>query len=154
MSGTVSILPVEERHVQQIRAIEERCFPEEPWSEASLRLFLEPDRACAFVAEEEGTVLGYGGMLLAPDEGQVTNIAVLSEARRRGLGRALCKALMQEVEKRGLGQLSLEVRASNEAAIALYASLGFAVAGRRRGFYRRPAEDGLVMLWERPSDRT
>lgn len=131
-------------HLGEIAALEALCFSE-PWSEHALELLLGDD-ATGFVCLEEGHVLAYGGMLVVPYEGQITNVAVHSNARRKGLGRKIVEALVYEAEVRGLEQVALEVRASNEAAIALYKSLGFRVEGRRRGFYRHPTEDALVML--------
>ncbi len=150
----VRILPVEEKHLAAIHALETLCFPEEPWSESALHLLLEPVRACGLVAVRGDQILGYIGAVLAPDEVQITNVAVHPDARRMGIGRALCRTLMTHARAIGRAQISLEVRASNEAAVSLYASLGFCVAGRRRNFYRRPTEDGLVMLCELSSDRT
>ena len=98
------------------------------------------------VCVECDRVLAYGGMLWAPDEGQITNIAVASDARRQGLGRAVLIALIQEARERNCELISLEVRESNTAAIALYESAGFLIAGRRKRFYRAPVEDALVML--------
>ena len=82
------------------------------------------------------------------DEGQITNVATSEPYRRRGIGGALLHAMIREARRRGLLSLSLEVRASNTAAISLYERHGFSVAGRRRGFYTHPREDALVMIKE------
>lgn len=133
-----------ETHLASVAEIERLCFSE-PWSEDALRLLLT-DAAVGFVCEENGCALAYAGMLLTPFEGQVTNVAVHPQSRRRGLGRALTEAMIAEAEKRGLEQISLEVRVSNEPAIALYRSFGFYEAGKRTRFYRNPTEDAWVML--------
>ncbi len=133
-----------EEHLSEIAALETEVFSE-PWSENALRLLLTQD-AVGYVCVENGRILGYGGMLYAPGEGQITNIAVLPEARRRGVARKLLAALTADAAEHGAEQISLEVRASNEAAIALYEADGYTVAGRRRHFYRRPNEDALVMI--------
>ena len=124
--------------------LEALCFSE-PWSENALKLLTTSD-AVGFVCMEEGRAKAYGGMLYAPFEGQITNIAVAPDARRHGYGRAILDALIQDAEKKGLEQISLEVRESNEAAIALYRAFGFFVAGVRKNFYKHPTENGLVML--------
>ena len=79
------------------------------------------------------------------DEGYVTNIAVFPQYRRRGVATKLMKTLMKYAKDNEMSMLSLEVRPSNEAARKLYEDLGFSEEGRRKGFYRDPAEDGLIM---------
>ena len=135
---------IERAHLSQIAELEALCFSD-PWSEKSLELLLG-ELATGFVCVREGRVLAYGGMLIAPDEGQITNVAVHPDARRGGLGRAIVDALIEDAYARGLEQISLEVRESNHAAITLYERTGFAVAGKRKNFYRRPTEDALIML--------
>ena len=140
----MSVVRIAEEHLPAVAELERLCFGE-PWSERALRLLLGED-AVGYVCMESDRVVAYGGMMIAPFEGQVTNIAVHPEWRRRGLGRAATEALIAEARARELEQISLEVRASNEAAIALYRTLGFYEAGRRKHFYRNPAEDAIVML--------
>ena len=133
-----------------VAEIERLCFAE-PWSEKALELLLT-EAALGMVAVEEGEVLAYGGMLLAPGEGQITNIATHPTARRRGAARQVLETLLAEAWSRDCEQVSLEVRASNLPAIALYETAGFTVAGRRRNFYRAPTEDALVMLRAIPAE--
>ena len=124
--------------------IESRCFSE-PWSENALA-YLLGSNTVAFAALCGGELIGYGGMVIALDEGQITNIAVHPTHRRLGAGRAILSALSKEAKKRGLKQISLEVRPSNTAAVSLYEQHGFSIAGRRKNFYKKPCEDALVML--------
>lgn len=138
------IEPIAAEHLRGVARLEELCFAQ-PWSERSLELLLT-DAATGFVCLLDGHVVAYGGMLLAPDEGQITNIAVDPDHRRRGLGVLLMDRLEAEAKARGLLQIALEVRVSNEAAITLYKRTGYAVAGRRPNFYTSPREDALVML--------
>ena len=133
-----------EAHLGGAAELELLCFTE-PWSENALRLLLSED-AVGFICEADGKVVAYGGMLIAVDEGQVTNVAVHPAHRRQGLGRRIVEAFVKEARRRGLVQISLEVRASNIAAIRLYEEMGFRTAGVRKRFYRNPAEDALVML--------
>lgn len=140
----MSTVRIERAHLSQIAELEALCFSE-PWSEKSLELLLG-ESATGFVCVSEERVLAYGGMLIAPDEGQITNVAVHPDARREGLGRSVVDALIEEARARGLEQVSLEVRVSNLAAIALYERAGFTVEGKRKNFYRRPTEDALIML--------
>lgn len=141
-------------HLAGAALLEALCFSE-PWSEKSLEMLLaEPGVGFAVIDRTSGQVQAYGGMLCVGTEGQVTNIAVDPDCRRRGHGRAVTAALLGEAAARGLEQVTLEVRASNEAAIALYQQLGFAAVGRRPHFYRRPTEDAVLMTLNLPTDQT
>ena len=132
-------------HLGDVAELEQLCFCE-PWSVDALQLLLG-DMAIGYVVERDGRAVAYAGMMIVPGEGQVTNVAVHPDARRRGYGRMLTEALCREARERELEQISLEVRESNASAIALYQSIGFYEAGRRRRFYRNPTEDAVVMLW-------
>lgn len=126
--------------------LEARCFSQ-PWSEKSLELLLG-ERGVGFAVLFEGRVAAYGGMITVLDEGQITNIAVAPEYRRRGLGREILRALENHALKNGISLLSLEVRASNAAARSLYASQGWSEVGVRKNFYKLPAEDAVIMTKE------
>lgn len=133
-------------HLGAVAALERECFSE-PWSEQALQWLLS-DEAIGFVCLQGDCVVAYGGMLWAPGEGQITNIATAVAARRCGCGRAVLHALIEAAKERaGCESIALEVRASNTAAIALYEAEGFSVLGRRKGFYRHPVEDALVMAF-------
>ena len=123
--------------------IEERCFAE-PWSANSL-LMLTGTNAFGIVCEIDGTVAAYGGMICVLDEGQITNIATLPEFRRRGLARKVLLSMLDEARARELAFVTLEVRESNAAAIALYEQLGFVKLGKRPNFYRKPTEAAVIM---------
>ena len=132
-------------HLSDVAELERLCFAE-PWSESSLAL-LTREGGVAFVVCEQDRAIAYGGMMTVLDEGQITNVAVHPDARRRGYGYMITEALVAYAKECGLSSISLEVRESNEAAIALYRACGFDVCGRRRGFYRKPVEDALIMVW-------
>ena len=132
-------------HLSDVAELEKLCFAE-PWSESSLSL-LTREGGVAFVVCEEGRAVAYGGMMTVLDEGQITNVAVHPDCRRRGYGRVIAEALVVYAKDNGLVSISLEVRESNEAAISLYRACGFEICGRRRGFYRKPVEDALIMVW-------
>ena len=134
-----------EEHLDGVFAIETACFSE-PWSRKSLELLCS-DGGFGVIAVEDGVVAAYGGMTCVLDEGAITNIAVLPGFRRRGLGRAIVDALKSEACKRGICVVFLEVRESNEGAIALYLSEGFSECGKRKGFYRHPTEDAIQMVY-------
>jgi ribosomal-protein-alanine N-acetyltransferase len=134
----------------------ERAIAEAPhWAEAEYAAMVGVDKAdsavrrCFFVAEAEGRLLGFVvGKVIGSDAESVAeleSVAVEAAARRGGVGKALCAAVADWCRGQGVGALELEVRAGSGGAIALYAGLGFVVAGRRVGYYRTPAEDALLM---------
>ena len=137
------ITAMEERHIEALAEIERLCF-HAPWSAQALREELGQQSNLFLVAEQEG-VLGYVGCQTVLDEGYITNVAVHPTARRRGVAQALLAELEQQARQRGLSFITLEVRASNAAAIALYTQAGYEPVGVRRGFYRDPAEDAVLM---------
>lgn len=139
-----------------VAAIEAECFSD-PWSADAFASSLALPQACFYLAEEVGgdgpeegiagaaKLLGYVVALTVGDEGEVANLAVAPAARRRGLGGVLLDRFVAESERAGVRVLFLEVRESNVAARRLYESRGFAQVGRRRGYYRTPDEDALVL---------
>ena len=131
---------MEERHIEGIAAVEKACF-RHPWSADGLRE--ELGRGLFLAAVEGEAVVGYVGCQTVLDEGYITNVAVLPSCRRRGIAEALLRELLRQAE--GLAFVTLGVRASNRPAAALYEKLGFARVGVRKGFYRDPAEDAVLM---------
>ena len=105
-------------------------------------------KASFIVAEDgEGGVLGYAGLQVVLDEGYIDNIAVEEAARRHGVGDALLDVFCRFGQAH-LSFLTLEVRASNAPAIALYRKHGFQEAGRRKNYYQQPREDAIIMTRE------
>ena len=134
-------------HIPQIAALEKTCFSH-PWSEELLRQALWNEAAAIVVAEgEDGTVLGYAGVSTVLDEGYIDNVAVDPRFRRQGVADELVAALAR-FGRAKLAFLTLEVRASNAPAIALYAKHGFQQAGRRKHYYDDPREDAIIMTLE------
>ena len=136
-------------HVAQIAQLEKICFSD-PWSERSIASELDNKLAFWLVATEGDTVAGYIGSQTVMDETDMMNVAVHPGFRRRGIAQALVLALVEELKKLESHCLTLEVRASNDPAIALYEKLGFAQIGRRKNYYRNPREDALILRkeWE------
>lgn len=131
-------------HIGQIAALERECFST-PWSEAMLTEVLFDSQASFIVAEsEDGGVLGYAGLQVVLDEGYIDNIAVEPNARRHGVADELLDVFCRFGEA-NLAFLTLEVRASNAPAIALYRKHGFEEAGRRKNYYTKPTEDAVIM---------
>ena len=94
---------------------------------------------------DSGKVLGYAGVLVMADEGYITNVAVFPEYRRHGIGAAIIEVFMNFARGNDLAFLTLEVRPSNTAAIALYEGFGFEEVGRRKNYYDLPKEDALIL---------
>ena len=142
----MTVAEMEERHLAALAEIERACF-HAPWSEQMLRE--ELGRGIFLVAEQAGETVGYVGCQTVLDEGYITNVAVDPACRRQGIARALIDALQSRAAAAGLAFVTLEVRASNAAAIALYEKVGFVPVGTRRNFYTAPTEDAVLMTWSR-----
>ena len=136
-------------HVAPIAQLEKVCFSD-PWSEKSIASELENELALWLVAEEDGQVCGYVGSQTVLGETDMMNVAVSPEFRRKGIAEALVNALVEALKEQGSHCLTLEVRASNSPARALYEKLGFSRIGTRKNYYRNPKEDGLILRkeWE------
>ena len=138
----MTVVPMEERHLAALEEIEKACF-HAPWSTDMLRE--ELGKGIFLVAEQDGAAVGYVGCQTVLDEGYITNVAVSPGCRRQGIGRALVRALASHARGQGLTFVTLEARASNAPAIALYESAGFRRVGVRRNFYTAPVEDAVLM---------
>lgn len=137
-------------HIPQVAQLEKTCFGAAAWSEKSVASELENPLSLWIVAEEDGRVLGYVGSQTVLDETDMMNVAVDPDFRGQGIATGLIADLIGALKERGSRCLTLEVRASNEAAIALYRSLSFEQIGLRKSYYRNPREDALLMRkeWE------
>ncbi len=144
----ISIVPMTSEHLDAVAALERLCFPN-PWSRAMFAEELDNALSAYLVAlDEAGTVVGYAGLQVILDEGTILNIAVHPDARRRGIASQLLQVFLNFAEGNHLAFLTLEVRASNYDAIALYGSRGFREVGRRKNYYEHPREDALIMTKE------
>ncbi len=133
-----------EHHLASILEIEQESHGA-PWSERGFRNELDHPYGRFWVAIEEGSIVGYGGIWLVIDEAHVTTVTVHSNHRRKGIGRKLCIQLLEEAKELGMTCSTLEVRAGNTAAIELYLRLGFSQSGLRRKYYPDNDEDAVVM---------
>ena len=135
--------------IQRVAELEQLCNPL-PWSEASLRPFIEPTavlpRRMGRVAEEaEFSVAGYACALFSGEEGEILIMGVDPLLRRKGVGRHLLSHFFLELQVQGARTLFLELRISNIIALTLYQSLGFRETGVRKGYYTDSKEDALQM---------
>ena len=135
---------LEERHLSEVLEIENRTNGA-PWSERSFRHEIDHQHGIFKVALLEGRVIGYGGIWLVIDEAHVTTLSVASEARRQGIGLRLMEELLANAKDAGMACSTLEVRAGNEPAIALYEKLGYQSVARRKKYYPDNHEDAVVM---------
>ena len=141
------ILPMNETHVSAVAELEKLCFSA-PWSERSIASELTNEYSLWLVEERDGVAVAYVGSQSCPPEADVMNVAVAPAFRRQGIGEGLMVALMDALRDKGMESLTLEVRASNSSAIALYDRLGFTEVGRRPNYYTDPGEDALIMRKE------
>ena len=143
---SVKIVPMTADHLEELEKLERICFSR-PWSRKMLAEELENQCAAFLVAEDSvsGRVLGYAGLMVVADEGYITNVAVFPEYRRQGIAAQILQVFVQFAEANRLAFLTLEVRPSNAAAIALYEGFGFEEVGRRKNYYDLPKEDALIL---------
>ncbi|MEU4775970.1 ribosomal protein S18-alanine N-acetyltransferase [Micromonospora sp. NPDC023644] len=133
-------------HVDEVLPIEADLFGAEQWSAAMFWNELANGHFYLVAADDDGAVLGYAGLAVAPpDEAWVQNVAVRRDAQRRGVGRLLLEALLAEAARLGARSTLLEVAADNAPAQKLYAAYGFEPIGVRRGYYQPSNTDALVM---------
>jgi ribosomal-protein-alanine N-acetyltransferase len=124
--------------------LERRCFSD-PWSAEGFREVLATPVCFGLVAAMGKDLQGYFLARLVAGEGEVLNLAVDPDHRRRGVGRTLLEAGLRELQLRGGREVFLEVRESNAGARAMYLARGFRVVGARQRYYRQPVEDALVL---------
>lgn len=125
--------------------LEHRCFSN-PWAREALEGELARTWARLFVIEADGgAIAGFVNFWLVADEVQVLNVAVEPSLRRRGLARALMKAVTETARAQRATAVTLEVRPTNAAAVTLYQTMGFTISGRRPRYYD-DGEDALLMV--------
>lgn len=133
--------------VPAVAELERKCFSD-PWSERSVAAELENPLSLWLVALLGRTVVGYVGSQSVMEQADMMNIAVNPDYRRRGIAESLIERLVAELNDKQVSSLTLEVRASNAPAIALYRKLGFSQVGKRPNYYRNPREDALILRKE------
>ena len=141
----LEIVPMRRRHLRGVLRIEVQSYPK-PWT---LGLYLSElalgSLRCYLVARRAGEVVGYGGVMYLGQDAHVTTLAVAPEFQRHGIGGRVLLQLARAAIAHGAENLTLEVRVSNDAAIALYRRFGFVPAGVRKNYYAEVKEDAIVM---------
>lgn len=130
--------------LDQVMEIEQDLFSI-PWTKEGFFTFLTRDDAMFLVVEEKEKILGYCGLLMVLDEGDITNVAVCRDRQREGIGHFLMDSLIRLSAERGIHTIHLEVRESNETAIRLYERMGFTKDGIRKNYYTDPVEHAILM---------
>ena len=144
----VRVVPMTADHLDEVAELERICFSV-PWSRNMLAEELDNLLSAFLVAlDDNDRVVGYAGVQVILDEGYITNVAVRPECRRQGIAAKLLQVFLDFARANQLAFLTLEVRASNYDAIALYGSRGFRSVGRRKNYYEHPKEDAIIMTLE------
>jgi ribosomal-protein-alanine acetyltransferase len=144
MAVRCQIRPATPADAPRLAALERICFSD-PWSPAGLRDLIAAPQSIALVALTGNAIVGYAMARHAADSGEILNLAVDPDHRRKGIAAHLIDALLEGLRARDVREVYLEVRESNGPARALYRDKGFTVAGMRRAYYRYPTEDALVL---------
>ena len=128
-----------------VERVEKACFSI-PWSREAFWKEASNENTLYLLALDGKRVVGYAGCWISYEEAQITNVAVLPEYRGKGIGTRLFGAVIDAVKAKGVTAMTLEVRPSNEPALALYDRYGFKAAGRRPHYYQDDGEDAIIML--------
>ena len=142
--GGARIRPMTHTDVPAVCRVGARAFPD-AWIASDYDDELGQPTSRSWVLIAAGDIVAYLVAWRVIDELQILHIAVDPRAQRRGLGRRLLEGVLDEQRRDGMVLATLEVRASNAAAIGLYESTGFVRVGRRKGYYRNNGEDALLM---------
>lgn len=148
----LQIRPLKIEDVPVLAQIEREIFTQ-PWSERSFEELLHYNYKLYFVAESDGIPIGCAGLSILGSEGDIDKVMVREERRGQGVAYQMLQCLLNEAEKCGVTEFTLEVRTGNRAAICLYEKLGFVPEGIRPKFYDKPVEDALIMWRRLPPNR-
>jgi ribosomal-protein-alanine N-acetyltransferase len=148
VAGSVALAPLRWWDLEEVQAIEQDLFGPDAWRPAQFwaELARVPESRWYVTARSDGAIVGYAGLFLVPHEADVQTIAVARAHQGRGLGAVLLEALAGRARAAGVSLLHLEVRADNDAALALYRRAGFEPDGRRRDYYGRGRDAVLMSL--------
>lgn len=135
---------ISENDIEAIASLEAGIFSD-PWSVKSIKETYENKSALILGAYQEEALIGYVIFYYVLDEGEIARIAVSPSCRRRGVAYQIFKELLQFCNQKEIERILLDVRISNEAAIAFYRKSGFSEDGIRKNFYDNPKEHALLM---------
>lgn len=135
----LTLAPMVVADVDEVHALEQSVFPH-PWSRANFVDSLASGYDAWVLREEGGTLAGYFVLMFAVDEAHLLDVALSASHQRAGLGRYLLDCATARARQMGMESMLLEVRPTNERALAVYRAYGFVEIGRRKGYY--PAHEG------------
>lgn len=143
---SVELRRATESDLPAVTEMERACYSD-PWPATAFASLPENKRVFFTVAEAGAArrIVGYAVAWYVMDEGELANLAVARSHRGQGVGSALLDATLRDAMGRGISQFYLEVRESNVRARRLYESRGFLEVTRRKGYYRSPVEDALIL---------
>lgn len=133
--------------LEQVMKIENENFSR-PWTETGFFTFLIRQDTLFLIAAEGEEILGYCGVVMVQDEGDITNVSVKKDRQNHGTGKLLVQELIRITNEMGVSRLFLEVRESNERAIHVYEKAGFVKNGLRKNYYEDPVEHAVLMMHE------
>lgn len=145
--GMIEIRLMQKDDIPQIAQLEKETFSL-PWNQKALEESFLKETYLFIAASFQKQVIGYIGMYIVLEEGNITNIIVSKKYRRNKIAARMLTDLFLEAKKRGVSRITLEVRKSNEGAIRLYENAGFNQTGVRRNYYEKPEEDAIIMWKE------
>lgn len=141
----LEIIEMKEEHIDDVLAVEEICF-HIPWTRADFQREVNDNKMAIYrVAVVNGKIVGYAGMWHVVNEGQITNVAVLPEYRRYGIGKAIMEEFIKIAQDYEMIGITLEVKISNLPAQKLYTKFGFKPEGFRKNYYKDTNEDAIIM---------
>lgn len=143
----IEIISMTYEDIDDVVIIENESFSV-PWSHRGFEDSLNSKYAKFFVAKFEEKIVGYIGLYLVGDAGDITNVAVSSQYRRKGIAGRLIEKVIMYAKENNISCINLEVRPSNTSAISLYTKYDFKEIGMRKNFYTKPTEDALLMQRE------
>jgi [ribosomal protein S18]-alanine N-acetyltransferase len=151
IADRIAVVPMRARHLRGVVTIEQQTSPR-PWSKELFASELKQAASRGVVAvRPNATVVGFGCLLSTGYEAHITNLATDPALRHRGIATMVMLRLVAEAQRRGLDAMTLEVRASNTPAQALYRKFGFEPDGVRPRYYAETGEDAIIM-WARGID--
>lgn len=136
----MEIKKLSKEYIKDVADIEKACFSK-PWNEISIAAELKNEFSRFYVAVEDGKAVGFVGLYALSGEADIVRVGVLPQYRNRGIARAVLKKSLEHID----GDVFLDVRESNTAAISLYRSLGFYDTGVRKNYYSDPEENAVLM---------
>ncbi len=144
MVDRVEIQKMQAEDMDEVLAIEKQSFSD-PWSKKNFQAELELTFSWAWVAKLNQQLVGYSCCWEIEDELQIANLAVHPDYRKKGIGKKILQEILNRACQKKLKQVTLEVRESNQWGLKLYYAFGFMEIGRRKKYYQKPAEDGLIL---------